>query len=103
MNTVPEFVALHRRDYSEVDRNTLASEADQIRDTSLRDLKFCAETFKHVRKINVSRNQGTRFETVATSTGGSTGDPTTWAIGQYDPVAVLQRAFSTLAALPELK
>lgn len=53
MNTVAEFVALDRLKYCEVSLEVLAKQANDIREqfACLKDLKFCAETLKHVRKL----------------------------------------------------
>jgi hypothetical protein len=98
MNTVPEYLALHRRGYPPgVPRNELRREAQEIRDqlSSLEDLQFCADTFKHVRKSG--------FGLQASSTGIDPNDPTTWKIGEYDLVQVAHEAFVTLNSLSELK
>lgn len=54
MNTVAEFVALDRLGYVKVSLQELAKEANEIRRqyACLEDLKFCAETLKHVRKLS---------------------------------------------------
>jgi hypothetical protein len=96
MNTVAEYVALEQHGYAQVSRNVLARSARQIRNKDLDDLKYCAETLKHARKVT-SDKQG--FTTVATSTGILANDKTTWATGSHDLVDVAQRAFSTLSAL----
>lgn len=103
MNTVAEFVALERLEYDSVSRSALTQTADQTREKNLADLKFCAETLKHVRKIRDHPNSELKFTTVATSTGISSYDRATWTIGSLDLVDVLQRAFATLATFPELK
>ncbi len=104
MNTVAEYVALDQLGYGQVPRIKLDEAAKQIRDkhSILNDLKYCAETFKHVRKIKDHPKLGSGFSTLATSTGVSD-DPTTWQIGQYDPVDVLCRAVAALSNFPELK
>jgi hypothetical protein len=105
MNTVAEYVALARLGYAQVSRDTLGREAKKVRDAfpSLSDLKHCAETFKHVRKIKDHPKLGSPFTTIATATGVSVDDLTTWKIGTHDLVDVLRRAFTTLASFPELK
>jgi hypothetical protein len=52
MNTVAEFLALHRLGYSPVYREEHNAEAKKLRDLSadLTKLKHDAETLKHVRK-----------------------------------------------------
>jgi hypothetical protein len=103
MNTVAEYVALDRLGYVGVSRDRLYKEAEKIRVNSpiLSDLNFCAVTFKHVRKIK-DQKKGGGFSTIATSTGASSEDPTTWRIGSHDPVQVLGQAFAALSAFPEL-
>jgi hypothetical protein len=102
MNTVAEFVALDRLGYAVVSRRELAATTEQIRRSqpSLRDLKYCAETFKHVRKIPFG--SGAAFSITASSTGLSS-NPDTWQIGDHDPVAVLHNSFAVLKDFPELK
>jgi len=103
MNTVAEYVALDRLGYGQVSRDALSKAAEQIREKSpvLNDLKCCAETFKHVRKIKDHRRLGSGFSTIATSAGVSE-EPATWKIGQYDLVDVLSRAVAALSSLSEL-
>jgi hypothetical protein len=105
MNTVAEYVALDRLRYNQVPRKTLDQTAKHFRDGQpiLADLKYCAETFKHVRKIKYHPSLASTFTTIATSTGVSEHDVTTWKIDQHDLVQVLDRAFRTLSAFPELK
>ena len=98
MNTVPEYLALHRRGYPpDVPRSELRRQAQEIRGelSGLEDLQFCADTFKHVRKSG--------FGLQASSTGIDPNDPTTWKIGEYDLVQVAHDAFATLNSLSELK
>ena len=54
MNTLAEFVALHRLGYPLLTRKELDEKAKTIREevTILETLKQCAETLKHVRKLN---------------------------------------------------
>jgi hypothetical protein len=97
MNTVPEYLALHKRGYpSDFSRSELHREAKEIRGqlSGLADLQFCADTFKHVRKSG--------FGLQASSTGIDLNDPTTWKIGRHDLVQVAQSAFATLGKIPEL-
>jgi hypothetical protein len=103
MNTVAEYFALHNLGYEQVPRSVPDRKAQQIREQikELSDLKYCAETFKHVRKIK--DHHGSAFTTIATSTGVASDDQTTWQIDQYDLVNVLQRAFATLGEILELK
>jgi len=104
MNTAPEYVALERLGYREVKRRELDETAKNIRQNHkcLLDLKFCAETFKHVRKLDPPK-QAAPFTTTATSTGISAHDQTTWKIESHDPLEVLRQAYATLAAYAELK
>ncbi|MGH6725455.1 MAG: hypothetical protein ACREB8_02770 [Pseudolabrys sp.] len=104
MNTVAEYVALDQLGYSDVPRAKFDVAAKKIRDKHpiLNDLKYCAETFKHVRKIKDHPKLGSGFSTIAASTGVSD-DPTTWQIGQHKPVEVLRRAVAALSSFPELK
>ena len=98
MNTVPEYLALHRRGYPpDVPRSELRREAQEIRGelSGLEDLQFCADTFKHVRKSG--------FGLQASSTGIDPNDPTTWKIGEYGLVQVAHDALATLNSLSELK
>jgi hypothetical protein len=98
MNTVAEYVALERHGYAQVSRNVLARSARDIRDKDLDDLKYCADTLKHARKIPPDK-QSLKFTTVATSTGILANDKTTWTTGPHDLVDVAQRAFGTLSTL----
>ena len=101
LNTVAEFVALHRRDYeANLDRNELSKEAEQIRENipELDDLNKCAITFKHVRRIH-KKAQYTVFERATpSSTGIDPGDPSTWSIEidglQHEVVTVVEKAFN---------
>ena len=103
MNTVAEYVALHRLEYAEVPRETLDQEAQIVRATApvFDELKYCAETFKHVRKIRDHRALATPFTTISTSTGVAD-DSVTWKINSYDLVQVVMRAASEFEKLPEL-
>jgi len=102
MNTVAEYLALERLGYPQVGRKVIYLEAQKIRRLSgLAELKFCAETFKHVRKIKDRSSD--EFTTIATSTGVSPEDQGTWRIDAYDPVEVIHKAFATLKEIPELK
>jgi hypothetical protein len=64
----------------------------------LTELQFCANTFKHVRKIPRGK-----FEFIASSTAVSPDDQTTWVLDGHDLVALAHHAFATLNSLPELK
>ena len=104
MNTVPEYVALEQLGYAGVPASALGQKANQLRDrdSCLSDLKFCAESLKHVRKITDRGKHGSQFTTVATSTGVLPSDQVTWRIDSHDLVDVARRAFETLNAWPEL-
>ncbi len=105
MNTEAEYVALDRLGYSQVSRQMLDQASNQVRDSNsiLSDLKYFAETFKHVRKIKDHPNLAAPFKTIATSTGISDHDLTTCKIDQHDLPEVLEKAFVTLSGLSELK
>jgi hypothetical protein len=102
MNTVAEYIALDQLGYPQVSRDTLDERAQQIRARfhELSNLKYCAEALKHVRKIK--DHHGSEFTTIATSTGVSPDDQTTWNIAPYDLVNVLRKAFAVLQEIPEL-
>jgi hypothetical protein len=104
MNTVPEYLALDQLGYAQVSREVLDDTAKQIRDKdqSLIDLKFCAETLKHVRKIPRKQKQGPVTITIS-STIASPIDRDTWTICSHDLIDVAERAFKALSALPELR
>jgi hypothetical protein len=108
MNTVPEDLALDQLGYASVSREVLARIANQIRDKdqSLNNLKFCAETLKHARKIPHTQKQGsgvtltsTNPVITVTSTNVSPIARATWTIGSHDLVDVAERAFKALSAL----
>jgi hypothetical protein len=103
MNTVVEYVALDQLGYGQVSCATFGNEARKIRVNSpiLLGLKYCAETFKHVRKIKDQKGGG--FSTIATSTGVSSEDQTTRRFASHDPGQLLVQAFAALSAFPELK
>jgi hypothetical protein len=103
MNTVPEFLVLHRRSYQplDIEREELRKEAKKIRDElGFEELYFCANTFKHVRKI---KGSAAKFELQASSTGVSPDDQATWVLDGYDLIEVAHSAFKTLNDLLELK
>jgi hypothetical protein len=106
MNSVAEHLALDQLGYTPVSRSELTSVANQIRQQHyLLDLQFCADTFKHVRKIKDHRG-GADFTLTASSTGVSS-DRTTWVIKRsnevLDIVDVLDKAFAKLNEIPQLK
>jgi len=71
MNTVAEYLALERLGYPQVGRKVIYLEARKIfRLSGLAELKYCAETFKHVRKIT---DHSGGFTLQASSTGVSPG------------------------------
>lgn len=100
MNTVPEFLALHRFKYRlDLLREVIDTKAQEIREElGLTELQYCANTFKHVRKI--PRGQST-FQ--ASSTGILPHDDATWILEGHDLVKVVHEAFATLNSLSELK
>lgn len=107
MNTVAEYLALDRLGYPKVQLDELNRKAKEIREKSpiLIDLKFCAETLKHVRKL-----QGTSSAAMTltpSSTGFSPDQPSTWIIDdnskRYVLPVVLSQAFAKLSAFPEFK
>ena len=106
MNTIAEFVALDRLNYAaDLDRETLGNMAADIRKANppLADLKLCAESLKHVRKLNRASKSGK--STTVGSTAISTGQSSTWAVmvnsQQYDLMDVLHKAFDAIANFPE--
>jgi hypothetical protein len=58
MNTVAEFLALKRNQYGQMTRKELTGKANELRKQfpCLEDLKLCAETLKHVRKLNNAKS-----------------------------------------------
>jgi hypothetical protein len=103
MNTVAEYLVLHRLGYAEVPRPELERRAEEIRNnhTDLSHLKFCVDTLKHGRKT-AKPKQDSQLSTVATSTGVLPDDQATWRIGSHHLVDVARRAFDTLNGWPEL-
>ena len=105
MNTVAEYVALDRLRYEQVAREQLDQKAKEIRQDHrvLLELKVCAETLKHVRKLE--GKVGTEVTSVPSSTGILSNQPTTWAIDyqwrQYVLSDVLRRSFCTLSTFSE--
>ena len=95
MNTVPEFLVLHRHKYDPLPREVLDAEAAKIRYEldGFADLQFCANTLKHVRKI---KGRGAKFELEASSTGLLPDDQSKWSVATYDLVEVVHKAFATL-------
>jgi hypothetical protein len=93
MNTVPEFLALHRLGYAlDISREKLDEEAEAIRvDLRLTALQFCANMFKHVRRVPRRSSEFT-----ASSTDVSPDDLGTWTVLGDDLVEVVHIAFATL-------
>ena len=100
MNSVAEWIALHKLDYAEVDKRVLDDKAKEVRnsDSSLKDLNLCAITFKHVRKLIP-----TPTGLIPSSTALST-PPWVIGYGNEEKVVedVLRRAYAALLAFPEL-
>ena len=88
MNTVPEFLALHRLGYAlDISREELDEEVETIRvDLCLTALQFCTNMFKHVRLIQF----------IASFTAVSPNDQGTWTVLGDDLVEVVHKAFATL-------
>ena len=107
MNTVAEYVALDRLGYEHLERQELDKQAEEIRKGNpiLLNLKVCADTLKHVRKLE--RKVRTEVTSILSSTGILSNQPTTWVIGdetrQYVLSDVLHSAFNTLSTFPELQ
>src|SRR5262249_39930203 len=59
MNTVPKFLVLHRLGYAlDISREKLDEEVETIHvDLRLTALQFCANMFKHVRRITVASSR----------------------------------------------
>jgi hypothetical protein len=93
MNTVPEFLALHRLGYAfDISREALDEEAEAIREElRLTTLQFCANMFKHVRRIPRRSS-----EITASSTAVSPDDQGTWTVLGDDLVEVVHTVFATL-------
>ena len=101
MNTMPEYLAFDRLRYPlEIGRNVLGAEAQEIRkELGLTELQYCANTFKHVRKI--TRGQVTAS---ASSTGIEPNDQATWVLDGHDLVQVAHDSFAKLSkAFQKLK
>ena len=101
MNTVPEFLVLDQLKYPlELKREKLDAEAQKIREElGLTELQYCANTFKHVRKIPRGR-----FTATASSTSVDPIDQATWVLDGRDLVQVAREAFAKLSkAVQKLK
>jgi hypothetical protein len=102
MNTVPEYLVIDRLEYRlDVLRGEIERETDKIReDFGLTDLQYCANTFKHVRKMPSHKS----FEINASSTSVDPIDQATWVLDGHDLVQVAHDAFAKLSkATQELK
>jgi hypothetical protein len=95
MNTMPEFLALHRRGYvRDIWREELDHDVQAIREElGLTTLQSCANMFKHVRRIPRHSSEFT----------ASSDDLGTWAVDGNDLVEVAHKAFATFNGLAELK
>jgi hypothetical protein len=99
MNTVAEYLGLHRSGYPpHVSRNERRRNVQTIRQGALKDLQTCADVLKHTR---IGLEQGGVTSTLS-STGIDTADPTTWKVGGLDLVQVAHDAFAALKQVPEL-
>ena len=94
MNTVPEYVALHRAGYPELKRPEVDALAETVRNKypALPELKFHADTLKHVRK-----HEG--GVVTASSTGILPQDPNTWD----DLKGAVGRSYTTFSRMPEFE
>jgi hypothetical protein len=100
MNTVPEFLALHQLGYPlDLSREMLDGLAQEFREgLGFTDLQYCANTLKHVRKINRGQSKAT-----ASSTSVEPIDQATWVLDGHDLVQVAYAAFAKLSNVTELK
>lgn len=100
MNTVPEYLALDRLGYVlEVKQEALGAMAQEKRkELGLTELQYCANTFKHVRRI--PRGQLTA---TASSTSVDPIDQATWVLDGHDLVQIAHDSFAKLSNLPEFK
>jgi hypothetical protein len=98
MNTVPEYLVLDRLGYVlELKREVLDAKAQEIRDKhGLTELQYCANTFKHVRRI--PRGQSTA---AASSTSVDPMDQATWVLDGHDLVQVAADGFAKLSTIFE--
>jgi hypothetical protein len=94
MNTVPEFLVLDRLEYHlDILREEIEARAKKIRnDLGLTELQYCANTFKHVRKLKRGQSIAT-----ASSTSVEPSDQTTWVLDGHDLVKVARDAFAKLS------
>lgn len=102
MNSVAEQLALHQDNYPPLLREQVDQRSADVRSQypDLKDLKFCADTLKHV------RHHDGRWVN-ASSTGILPEDPATWVITEgskrYNLVDTLDWTYATLNSIPELK
>jgi hypothetical protein len=94
MNTVAEYLALHRAGYPTLDRFKVDEKAEVVRNEypDLKAIKSYADRLKHVRKHEAQ-------QVTASSTSISPQDPSTWA----DLSDLVNRTFTTLGGIPEFK
>jgi hypothetical protein len=98
LNTMPEFLALHRLGYPEdVDQKVLYREAGKTRKkySSLEKLNNEAIKLKHVRRLS-GRKQNEPFSSISSSTSYSISEPT-----PADMLKVIHDAFETIKAFRE--
>jgi hypothetical protein len=94
MNTVPEFLALHRDGYPTLKSWEVDEKAKDVRSeySDLKEIKSYADRLKHVRK-HVGQ------QATASSTSILPQNPSTWA----DLKDLVDRTYSTLGSISELK
>jgi hypothetical protein len=98
LNTMPEFLALHRLGYREnVDLKALGREVDELRKKHLSLAKLNSEAIKlkHVRPL-WGRNRKEPFSSTYSSTSYSISEP-----APADIRKVIHDAFETIKAIPE--
>jgi hypothetical protein len=98
LNTMPEFLALHRLVYRDnVDRKVLDSEADKIRKEHLPLAKLNNEAIKlkHVRRLSGQKRKEP-FSSTPSSTSYLISEPT-----PADILKLIHDAFETIKAFPE--
>jgi hypothetical protein len=94
MNTVPEFLALHRDGYPTLKSWEVDEKAKDVRSeySDLKEIKSYADRLKHVRK-----HEGQQL--IASSTSVLPQDPNSFV----DLKDLVDRTFTTLGSIPELK
>ena len=94
INTIPEYLALHRAGYPTLKSSEVVEKAEAVRNEYpvLKELKSHADKLKHVRK-HVAQ------ELTASSTDILPQDPSTWT----DLKDLVDRSYATLSSIPELK